>query len=421
MERFDVDPDDVARAVDECGLFASVDGNALAELRDSFDGVRIFTGETLMTQGEQAEEMYIVRHGRLRATVVTSNGTEAVVGEIGKSEVVGEMAVITDQTRSATVRAMRDTELYRLPALAFSQLVQRHPGMLRPFATVVVKRLRDAMTAPLRPALPATIVLVPATDDDLVDFAHALATELADFDTVVLRAQDAEGRDNPAAWLLEIENRMQISLLIADREPTEWTRLCLRHADRINIVADDVAPSAPTPVELDPACRQRLEEIPVHLMMLHRGRPNSTAWLRQRTIESHVNVDPSDHSDVSRLARVITGRANVLVLGGGGARGFAHFGVARALDEAGVPVDGIIGTSAGAVVGGILARLRDPVEAQQQMIAWFDATRWRRDFNPPSVSLMSGRQMSTGLQELGAGLRIEDLPVSFAAVSCDLV
>ena len=421
ITRFDVDPDDVGRAITECGLFTSITGDALVELRSAFDGVRLTTGHILMEEGEPADELYIVRHGRLRATVTGPGGAEVFVGEVGKNEVVGEMAVITDQNRAATVRAMRDTDLYRLPAEAFGRLVQHHPGMLRPFATVVVDRLRTAMTQPSRPSLPATIVLLPVDDDDLTTFAHELAERLREYETVVLGADDVVGVANPAAWLLEIENRVQISLLVADREPTPWTRLCLRHADRINIVANEQASAAPTAVELDPACAERLAEVPTHLIMRSSGRPPTSIWLRSRTIESHANVSTHDPESLARLARAMTGTSNILVLGGGGARGFAHFGVARALAEGGVPIDGIIGTSAGAVVGGLLARIDDPLEAQHQMFGWFDAARWRRDFTPPSVALLSGRTITTGLQELGGGLRIEELAIGFAAVSCDLV
>lgn len=421
IDRFEVDPADVSRAIVDCGLFASVTGDAFDELRDSFDGVRLTTGQVLMEQGAPAAELYIVRHGRLRATVTGTNGTDVMVGEIGKNEVVGEMAVITDQDRAATVRAMRDTELYRLPSEAFARLVQHHPAMLRPFASVVVERLRNAMTQPSRPSLPATIVLVPVDDDDLSDFADSLAAELSRWDTVVLRATDGADRPNPAAWLLEIENRVQISLLVADREPTDWTRLCLRHADRVNIVANARAATGPTPVERDSACAERLAEVPTHLIMRSAGPPNTTAWLRNRSIASHINIRPDDRDDLARLARTMTGTSNVLVLGGGGARGFAHFGVARALGEANIPIDSIIGTSAGAVIGGLLARLGDPIDAQRQMLEWFQGARWRRDFTPPSVALMSGRTMTTGLQELGGGMRIEELPISFAAVSCDLM
>lgn len=421
LERFEVDPDDVARAVNDCGLFASVTGDALDELLAAFDGVRLSTGQVLMTEGEPAAEMYIVRHGRLRATVVGPGGTDVFVGEIGKSEVVGEMAVITAHDRAATTRAKRDTDLFRLPADAFIRLAQQHPEILRPFASVVVERLRTAMTQPARPSLPATIVLLPVDGDDLTEFARGLADHLIGYDTVVLGPDDVVGVDNPVAWLLEIENRVHVSLLIADRTPTEWTRLCLRHADRVNVVANDRVDPALTEIERDPACAARLAEVATHLIMRSDGSPPTSAWVRNRQLASYINISATDDRDLARLARAITGTSNILVLGGGGARGFAHFGVARALVEADIPIDGIIGTSAGAVVGGLLARLGDPVEAQHLMLEWFESARWRRDLTPPSVAFMSGRTMTTGLQQLGGGMNIEELPIGFAAISCDLV
>ncbi len=421
MEEFVIDVADVARAVEACGMFSSLSGDVLDELIGAFDGVRVKTGEVLMHEGEAADSLFVVRHGRLRAMVANAAGDDVVVGEIGKNEVVGEMAVITDQDRSATVRAMRDTDLFRLPAPAFGRLIQRHPEMLRPFASVVVHRLRNAMTRPTRPALPATIVLIPAGEDDCVRLAHQLAELFAEYSCRVLQAVDAAGQTNLAAWLLDIENEIDISLLVADREPTDWTRLCLRHADRVLLVADDRTPPGLTPIENDTACRARLDEVPLELVMSYGNTPRTSGWLRNRTLEAHYNVRRSSSADLARLARRITGSSTVAVLGGGGARGFAHFGVVRALREAGIEIDGIVGTSAGAVVGGLLARIEDPLEAQRQTLEWFDRARWRRDFNPPLVSFMSGRIMTAGLEELANGLDIEDLPIDFAAVSCDLV
>lgn len=57
-------------------------------------------------------------------------------------------------------------------------------------------------------------------------------------------------------------------------------------------------------------------------------------------------------TDVSRVARSITGHSVGVVLGGGGARGFAHLGILTALNEAGIPIDLMGGTSMGAFIAG---------------------------------------------------------------------
>jgi len=55
--------------------------------------------------------------------------------------------------------------------------------------------------------------------------------------------------------------------------------------------------------------------------------------------------------DVARLARLVSGKAIALVLGGGGARGLAHLGVMKALLRRGIPIDAVGGTSQGAFMG----------------------------------------------------------------------
>jgi lysophospholipid hydrolase len=60
-------------------------------------------------------------------------------------------------------------------------------------------------------------------------------------------------------------------------------------------------------------------------------------------------------SDFHRLARRLCGKSIGLVLGGGGARGCAHVGIIRAMEEAGIPIDIVGGTSIGAFVGALYA------------------------------------------------------------------
>ena len=126
------------------------------------------------------------------------------------------------------------------------------------------------------------------------------------------------------------------------------------------------------------------------------------------------------HSDVARLARMVTGRGCGVVLGGGGPRGFAHLGVLRALEEARVPIDVVGGTSIGAVIGAFCALGMDDAERVERAVTAF--TRSGRLVSPtlPLVALSSGRRVDRLLAEhLGLG-GIEDLIVRFFCVSASL-
>lgn len=75
-----------------------------------------------------------------------------------------------------------------------------------------------------------------------------------------------------------------------------------------------------------------------------------------RLYANDKNFDPTNsRSDFSRLARILTNTAVGLVLGGGGARGMSHLGVIQALEENGIPIDMIGGTSIGSFIGGLYA------------------------------------------------------------------
>ena len=128
-----------------------------------------------------------------------------------------------------------------------------------------------------------------------------------------------------------------------------------------------------------------------------------------------------DHrADAARLVRMITGTACGLVLGGGAPRGFAHLGVLRALEEAGVPIDVVGGTSVGALIGAFCALGLNDSERVERAVAAF--TRSGSLVRPtlPLVAVSPGRRVDRLLAEhLGPGL-IKDLPWRFFCVSANL-
>jgi NTE family protein len=107
-----------------------------------------------------------------------------------------------------------------------------------------------------------------------------------------------------------------------------------------------------------------------------------------------------------------------LALGGGGLRGFAHLGVLRALDEAGVPIDIVVGTSAGAVVGAAYASGMTPA----QLTASARSVRIASliDLTLSSSGLMRGKHLASWVDTLTEGVPIEAFARRFAAVATDL-
>jgi NTE family protein len=118
-----------------------------------------------------------------------------------------------------------------------------------------------------------------------------------------------------------------------------------------------------------------------------------------------------------------SGRPRVgLALGAGGARGWAHLGVLRRLDELGVPIDCVAGTSAGALVGAVyLAGRLDLLEALSRRLDWRQMARLFFEVNFPRSGLLTGRNVARFLQEVVGVDMIEALDRPFAAVATDLL
>lgn len=129
-------------------------------------------------------------------------------------------------------------------------------------------------------------------------------------------------------------------------------------------------------------------------------------------------------NDFMRLARLLTGQAIGLVLGGGGARGISHIGVIRALEELGIPVDVIGGTSIGAFVGGLYAKDYDfvPVFGRAKTFSSRMASIWRSllDLTIPLTSYITGHEFNRGIWKAFGDARIEDFWIKYYTNSTNL-
>ncbi len=137
---------------------------------------------------------------------------------------------------------------------------------------------------------------------------------------------------------------------------------------------------------------------------------NTARWLAGRRVSLHVHVREDHAADRRRFCRILANRAVGVVLGGGGARGYAHFGAVRALMEDGLEVDFLGGTSAGALYGALMSRHDfhwERLAALGPMAA--RAAPTSRDYTLPFLALMTGRKMRRLLLGAFGDTHLEDL------------
>lgn len=407
-------PADPSALIASLPLFHGLDSASLRALADGLEWQTLPGGHVLFRQGDEADALYVVLSGMLGAYKREAEG-ERQIGLIDAGETVGEMALLSGQPRVATVRALRDTELVKLSRAVFDQLALEHPRATLHVAKLAVQRLESAMSEGEGRTPRSLALLALHPELALRTMAEDLMHSLQRFGPVIL-IDAARGQGLGASELSQLEKAQRFVLYLGDSEDPAWLERCRRQADVLVMLAD--ADRQPQP-DLDVPRRGRVQRR--WLVLSHRGaiRPGA-ARLWGAALKTDHHHHWRQHEDLQRLARELAGQSAGLVLSGGGARGFAHIGVIRALREAGLQIDRVGGTSIGALMAAGLAQEWTIEDLHQRIRQAFVRNNPINDYTLPMIALTRGRKASKMLRDYYGDGAIEDLPIPFYCVSSNL-
>ncbi|HKX75143.1 MAG TPA: cyclic nucleotide-binding and patatin-like phospholipase domain-containing protein [Acidimicrobiia bacterium] len=414
--------------------FGTDDEDLQRELLELVEWRRYVGGEVVLREGAPADAAYVVVSGRLLVTKEGLDGQAERLAEIARGEIVGELGFLDGGYRHATVTAMRDTVLVRVPLELFDTLIERRPHQMIEAARRIVRRA----LRPTRPRATGLVLSLGAVDGvDGSDLCRRLVEVMDRFgstqhlwpqrvDEMINRpgAANAPSGDPSEVRLATLLQEQELSnaflLLELDRPDDPWARRAVRQSDRVVMVA----PAHHSVGQIDRIKRTfdlattSAEKV---LVLVHRSGTLSPAGcsglVTSTGADQVINIREGLVADLERLARILTGHGYGLVLGGGGARGFAHIGVYRALNELGIPIDLVGGTSIGAVFAAIIARDVSPQEIATMTPPLF---RGVLDYTIPVVSLVKGERITKNLNAVFGGMEIEDLWRGFFCVSTNL-
>lgn len=414
------------RALLRAPLFADLDSRSMTAIEHELSLQVLPGGAPLFRQGEPADAVYVVTSGCLgvfRHEDEESVEEPILMAEIPPGNIVGEMSLLSHGQRTRSVAALRDSEVWRLARSSFDKLTSLHPEVLPALMRNVAAR--NAMGPTKRRRQPRTFAILPAGPDvPAARFAVLLAEALGRIGSQV-QMLGPDSADQEPEWFARCETESSFVLYRADPTSTEWTELCLRQADCLVVVrlANNDRPTK-VPFEIESAQSGAVFHRRRELVLLHEGHdpsPGSTSPLLAGGLygqHHHVRLDI--HSDIDRLARLLTGHAVGVVMAGGGARAFAHIGVVKALRASGVPVDQAGGTSMGAIVAaGVAARWDDQELAERFRLAFVNANPLS-DYTLPLISLYAGRKVTKLLRLAFGEKEIEDLILPFFCVTANL-
>ncbi|XP_074916594.1 patatin-like phospholipase domain-containing protein 7 isoform X7 [Chelonoidis abingdonii] len=447
----------------------------------ALDWMEVEAGRAVYRQGDKSDCTYIVLNGRLRSVIRMDDGKKQLTGEYGRGDLIGVVEALTHQPRATTVHAVRDSELAKLPEGALTSIKRKFPQVVTRLIHLLGEKILGSLQQGGHPlglhttgsqwdaGNPAnnlsTVAIMPVSEEVpltafTLELKHALSTIgpalLLTSDNIKQRlgsaALDSIHEYRLSSWLGQQEDIHRIVLYQSDSTLTPWTQRCIRQADCILIVG--LGEQEPTAGELERMLENTAVRAQKQLILLHKEDGplpcRTVEWLNMRSwcsahlhlrcprrvfsrrslpklIEMYERVfqkPPDRHSDFSRLARVLTGNAVALVLGGGGARGCSQVGIIRALIEAGIPVDMIGGTSIGSFMSALYAEERSynqmRIKARQWAMDMNSVFKTVLDLTYPITSMFSGASFNSGISNIFKDKQIEDLWIPYFTITTDI-
>lgn len=411
-----------------------------ALIADLSVAIELESGQTLFSQGDAGDCMYFVMRGRLAAALKSGSKPPKIVMEVGRHEMIGEIALFTQQARTATVFALRDSLVLQISQQHFEKISKISPLFALHISKAVIERLSRSMLDLPPPKTKANVLTIINTYSGLQDhgFSHSLYSELTNHGAAIcvnksdftkFTGHDLHSEEDTsnafqqfANWIDELELNYRFILLRVDDPDSLWATRCIGLGDRILLLADHNSSERDNDHLTTLTNRSYTHS---ELIILHdnKGDKQLTAQhlLKHRNVHTHHNIYAKNKDDIAKLARFYAGKAIGLVLAGGGAKGFAHIGVLRALREANIPLDSVGGTSIGSVVAALIAMNRSTNEITDIIRKGFIQDKPLNDYTLPSVSLLRGFKLNQLLQRYcGKHQQIEDLWLSYFCVSANL-
>ena len=421
-------------------VFGPLDRTILGDIQKQAEWIHLPRGEVLFREGDSGNGLYIVVMGRLRV-VTNNNGNEKIIREAAQGECIGEMALITSEPRSATVYAIRDCELIRFSPALFEQLLDTYPKVMTRIVRILIDRLkRNSYQSSPSSGKVTNIAVVPVNRNIsahafITRLVHALASfgQARHLDSSIVEKIFPASKDGNAswnktlsiklgAWLYEQETKYSFVVYEADTSLTAWTLKCLSQADQVVFLSDSKSESGLS--LMDPRQLKDITHVLRSMVILHPGNNDipcgTSQLLKEWEVDSHHHVCLESDEDFKRIARILAGKAISLVLGGGGARGFAHIGAIRALREHGIPIDMIGGTSMGAVISSWYAMGWDEKKIMTSVKEMFITNKVYNDYTLPVISLLRCRNLDHAMQKAYGETQIEDLWLNYFCTSSNL-
>ncbi len=391
-------------------IFGEFDDDILSEIENQLEWIELEGGDVLLKEGDQGDSLYFVLSGRLEASILDENGLQNKIGEIIRGEIVGEMSIYTGEPRFATVRALRNSVLVILTKNLFNYVLENYPQVSLNITKQVIERFKKNRNQSQNKDL-VNICFIDIHEKvskyEVSSKVYNILEKKGNYTKLTIKEvekrfgtfsdknETLEHSKKVIHWLNGEESKYEKIFYFCDIKNELWYSKCIKQADHIVVFADASQPNLVSDFE-----NAHLSTVTswVTYVLVHPESidtpSNTRKWMDARKwIDKTINIRYNNQKDYYRLSRIVDEKAIGLVFAGGGAKGFAHLGILKALEEYQIEYDFVGGTSIGAIMafGNAFDRPLNQV---------IDTSRRGAFFNPfidynffPMMSILKGRRL----------------------------
>ncbi|PNH42927.1 hypothetical protein VD0004_g4483 [Verticillium dahliae] len=360
----------------------------------ALDWDQVSAGQVIFHNGDESEAIYIVLNGRLRLVEDREGGGMTARAEFGQGDsVVGPVNGAISLNQSAILNHLGKHAFNKMGKLKLSQYLA---DLEEKYGLVVY-------VADTNVNSPWTQTCIAQADSILLVGLGEGSPEIGEYERFMLGMKStarkilvllhAERYSSPGLTRSWLRNRMWIN----------GGHYHLQMAFRTNMM-----PSHPPSKRSNTTLKERVQILQAEIQKYTSRKVRHTPY---------YSPDAPFKGDFHRLARRLCGKSVGLVLGGGGARGITQIGIIQAMEEAGIPIDVVGGTSMGSFVGALYARHADivPIFGLAKKFSGRMASMWRfaLDLTYPTSSYTTGHEFNRGIFKTFGKAQIEDFWLEF--------
>ncbi len=405
-----------------------IDEKTMGELKKDISWKTLNDSEILFKEGDPGDSCYIIMSGRVQAIKNYDQKNEIILGELNRGDIIGDMALITGEKRSATIKASKLTRLIYFSKDTFNSVMYNNPKALMEVSKALINRLKYSSSNDKSNNLVIGVISL-MSDSDTNNFLDFFIRNIKKFGSInVIDEKNTSANEDLFNLEILIENIISktnfLILKSNDLNNTEWKSNILQYSDKVLIIGNQ--PDLKNLSNEEQIIFNNYQDIDLKKLSLVINHAGDTKIPRDTKIIKSIRKDIKTFHlkeisalDVGRIVRFITGNTIGLVLGGGGAKGFAHLGIYKAMNELNIPIDVIGGTSAGSIIAAQIA-LGLEIDEIIRLNKSVNKLKMFKEYGFPYISLIKSKKIEQAAKLVGNNRDIEDMWVPFFAPATDL-